>query len=166
LAGGTRGQRTTGSPRKIHPFSSVDPPSETLSTLEYAVIIRQFFDAIAITADRAAPVNRSHAYCREVPKAAPICAQLTLRDRRKVDHRSELIALALHRLRDRPQSLQQTFCRQFFGRRRFRVSWAISNDFIALFYAFVADENAPRSGNQLLHLMLSFPRRNTGKNYK
>jgi hypothetical protein len=28
-------------------------------------------------------VNRSHADCREIPNAAPICAQLTWRDRKR-----------------------------------------------------------------------------------
>jgi hypothetical protein len=94
---------------------SIDPPSEAPSTLEYAVIIRQFYDADYRN-------NGKRGRSREpLPRGLPGDAQggadlrpTDLARSKKVDHRLELIALALHRLLDRPQSLQQTFCRQLF----------------------------------------------------
>lgn len=70
-------------------------------------------------------VKRSHADCREIPNAAPICAQLTSRDRPRrgrVASGSDGVERENLRVRDARRGGKRPFCDGHHGRR---VIWLI-----------------------------------------
>src|SRR5581483_4601540 len=74
----------------------------------------------------------------------------------QLNHRLQLIALALQRLLDRLQALQQTLGRQIVARGLGDLRLSAGNDLVAQRNALIANEDVSRSDNQRFHLVLRF----------